>query len=110
MPDPKDEKKAWINIGLRGNRPLGDAPRLFFRYKLEGEGDGAQNVDITLVGPKNPKGLSIVPNLRKGEWGEASLDIEKVAKGDSAEAIVFRIPRAATLWIDDLLLYEAGKK
>jgi hypothetical protein len=51
-----------------------------------------------------------VPNLRKGEWGEASLDIEKVAKGDSAEAIVFRIPRAATLWIDDLLLYEAGKK
>jgi inosine-uridine nucleoside N-ribohydrolase len=110
VPDPKDEKKAWINIGLRGNRPLGDAPRLFFRYKLEGEGDGAQNVDITLVGPKNPKGLSIVPNLRKGEWGEASLDIEKVAKGDSAEAIVFRIPRAATLWIDDLLLYEARKK
>ena len=36
VPHPDDKKNAWINLGLRGERPLRPGTHLTFRYKLEG--------------------------------------------------------------------------
>src|ERR1700684_2619411 len=40
VPQPEDKKSAWINVGLRGDRPIHDEAHLFFRYKLKGGAGG----------------------------------------------------------------------
>jgi hypothetical protein len=103
VPDPADERKAWIHLGLRGERPINPGTHLCFRYKLQGD----DSMTVSLSGAKI-KSIIFLSDLKKGEWryGENQFDFD----GDPAHEIVFRTSRGATLWIDDLLLYEPGKK
>ena len=54
----------------------------------------------------------ILAGLEKGAWAETTvrLDRLKPSQPDSVSEISFFVPRAAQLLIDDVLVYEAGKK
>ena len=109
VPSLIHKDSAWIKIGLRGERPIGDPTHLFFRYKLE----GADSIKVRLESPKSAAELTL-RDLKKEEWGETSLFMDKItlslAKMDTVRSVAFYVPTDATLWIDDLLLYEPGKK
>ncbi len=112
VPHPGDDKLAWINIGLRGDRPLGDATHLGFRYKL----DGADSIKILIESPNLVEpAVAALKDLKVGAWTEMTVDIDQAAPrrlraGDTVREITFLIPGAARLWVDDLLLYEPWKK
>jgi inosine-uridine nucleoside N-ribohydrolase len=107
-----------LRVGLRGSRPLGDATELFFRYRLA----GTDTVEVRL----HNKSLGtdhIVPlkGLKKGEWAETTINFstDSVDKngtkllprsGDLVDEVSFWLGAEAELLVDDLLLYEPGKK
>ena len=95
VPYQADKKLAWINVGLRGDRPVGAATRLAFRCKLM----GADQIDITLADFRRT-----IKGLPQGEWTSQDMVVEPTVK--LLREVSFTIPATATLWIDDLLLYE----
>jgi hypothetical protein len=109
-PNPGFPDVAWIDVDLRGDRPIGAATHLSFRYKLE----RTNSIILTLTSPTQKKEATITLNgLAKGEWAQTTVDVDamaprKLQKGDSIRRVSFFVPRKATLWIDDLLLYEPG--
>jgi hypothetical protein len=110
VPNPMDKDSAWINVGLRGNRPVGDATHMSFRYKL----DGTDTLKIALESPNFVEPITMEPKgLKKGEWAETSVDWNsaklKLRKGDSVNAVNFHVPATAQLLVDDLLLYEPAR-
>jgi inosine-uridine nucleoside N-ribohydrolase len=102
----------WIQLDLRGERPIGDATHLFFRYKLE----DADTLKVSLASPKLKTPVTtMLKDLKQGEWAEATIDWDAVApgslrNGDSVREIQFVLPAGAQLLIDDVLLYEPGKR
>lgn len=113
VPHPTDKGKAWIRVAFRGDRPLGEVTNLYFRHELM----GADSVKLILQ-PKSFEAPVVLhlENLKGAATG-LSLDafVKKQAgkvlkKGDTLRELIFEIPAAATLWIDDLLLYEPQKK
>lgn len=94
---------SGLRIGLRGDRPLGSATHLRFRYLLR----GADRMSVALVPGKDGKRVTAEPRgLVQGAWAEATVDLS-AARG-TARAIVIRLPAGAELLIDDVLLYEPG--
>jgi hypothetical protein len=114
VPHPTQKQTSWIQLDLRGERPVGDATHLFFRYMLE----GADAIRIALgSAPKPPAQPAFIElkGLKKGAWAETTVDLDvlapgQLAKGSALRAIAFHVAATATLWIDDLLLYEPGRK
>jgi purine nucleosidase len=108
VPHPEDKKKAWIKVGLRGLRPITKRTHLDFRYKLE----GADEIDISFDSAAKSTFRIHMFGLKKGEWvdqtAEAIMRPEHAQKQDTIQNVFFTIPADATLWIDDLLLYEPG--
>ena len=101
-PHPEDKNLAWINLGLRGARPVGAATHLFFRYKL----GGADAIRLS-VGSRQLD----LKGLKKGEWAETIVDLGKSLMNErSVRELRFVVPAEAQLLIDDLLLYEPGKQ
>ena len=104
VPHPKLKDKAWIQVGLRGDRPTSGADaRLFFRYKIE----GADRMDIVIDSPENTVLTIGEIELKKGAWSQKDLLVRNV---NPIRKIEFLVPAGATLWIDDLLLYEPAFK
>ena len=110
IPTP-DKKGEWINVGLRGERPIGDATHLSFRYKL----DGGDMLKVALESPQfvEPVGVEL-KGLQKGEWASATVDLDKQArlklrKGDTVREVSFFVPAGAQLLVDDVLLYEPAR-
>jgi purine nucleosidase len=106
VPHPNRKDSAWIKLGLRGERPVGNSTRLFFRYKIE----GAESINIKLSSAT----FSLASNVavrppKENEWSGLTVNFD-FPNGEPARDITFTIPAAAHLWIDDLLLYEPGKK
>jgi inosine-uridine nucleoside N-ribohydrolase len=94
-----------IRLNLRGERPLGDATELFFRYRLT----GAEGMTIRLVNKAANKTYTAeLKQLKSGAWSEATADF-KAKRGDRMDEIHFLLPKGAELLIDDVLLYESGK-
>lgn len=112
LPHPEDKKSNWIHLGLRGERPINAPTQLFFRYKL----DGAQHIRVEFNSPQAGTFLAVQSELKKGEWAESLVDLPSLAlftKGatqPTVGSINFRVPAEAGLMIDDVLLYEPGKK
>jgi hypothetical protein len=113
VPTLSDKKKYWISLGLRGDRPINPGTHLFFRYKLE----GAQHISVEFDSPQLGRFIVVQSELKKGAWAETTVELDtlppprvKTPGQSMLRAVNFRIPEDATLWIDDLLLYEAGKK
>jgi hypothetical protein len=106
----------WIQLQLRGERPLGQTTHLTFRYRLT----GADAMRVLLVN-RTVKDSHIVDlkDLKKDEWATATIDFSTDSKrgdgtagkpgaGDRVDEIEFLLPAGAELLIDDLLLYEPG--
>jgi inosine-uridine nucleoside N-ribohydrolase len=107
VPHPKVKDRVWINIGLRGDRPIGDATHLTFRYKVQ----GADAMTVALESPNFVEPIAMdVKGLKKDEWTQATLDFAsarlKLRKGDSVREVNFSVPASAQLWVDDVLLHE----
>jgi inosine-uridine nucleoside N-ribohydrolase len=99
----------WIQLGLRGPRPLGETTHLVFRYRLE----SADAMKVVLVNRTQKAEHAIeLKALKKGDWAQAFVDFTaspvKPHKGDKVDEIQFLLPKGAELLIDDLLLYEPG--
>ena len=71
----------WIRLHLRGERPLGEATQLFFRYRLT----GAETMRVRLVN-RATKATQLVElkNLKTGEWAEATVDFRRRSRAASA--------------------------
>jgi purine nucleosidase len=101
----------WLEIGLRGPRPMAAKTHLAFRYRLQ-EGD---SFDVALTNTKTGAEYAApLRNLQRGEWASRTIDFNAVAGGgpkvgESIDAIRFVAPARAMLQIDDLLLYEPGE-
>jgi inosine-uridine nucleoside N-ribohydrolase len=103
--DNPDQGTPWIRLHLRGERPLGQATQLFFRYRLS----GADSLRVRLVNrTTRDTPPAELKQLRQGEWSEATVDLQAGLK--SAEEIHFLLPKGAELLVDDVLLYEPGGK
>ncbi|MBY0522728.1 MAG: nucleoside hydrolase [Gemmataceae bacterium] len=98
----------WIQLGLKGERPIGATTQLFFRYRLE----GADTIKVVLVNRTRKESHVVeLKALEKGEWAEVVADFSadakvKPKKGDRVDEIQFLLPKGADLLIDDVLLYE----
>jgi hypothetical protein len=112
VPLPDNKKQAWISLGLRGDRPIQDGTHLYFRYRLE----GARYIQVEFESPQLGRFIVVQSELKKGEWAETTVKLDTLpprrGKGlaSTLRSISFRVPAEARLWIDDLLLYEPGKK
>lgn len=97
-----------IRLNLRGERPLGEATQLFFRYQLS----GADSLRVALVNRTQKETCPVeLKGLTKEKWAEATVDFTadgKLKKGQKVDEIHFLLPKGAELLIDDLLLYEPG--
>jgi hypothetical protein len=100
----------WIRLGLRGERVLGDATQLYFRYHLT----GADPVRVRLV-DRTAKTTHFVDvkGLTKDQWAETFTDFAVTgpgppSRGDRVNEIQFLLPPGAELVIDDMILYEPG--
>jgi inosine-uridine nucleoside N-ribohydrolase len=111
-----DRGTPWIRLQLRGERPLGDTARLFFRYRLA----GAETMRVRLVN-RTAQAMHIIElkDLKTSQWAEATADFTadsrredgrdgKPRRGDRVDEIHFLLPKAAELLVDDVLLYEPG--
>jgi len=101
-----------IRLNLRGERPVGDAAHLFFRYQLA----GGDSLRVALVN-RTAKETQVVElkGLTKDKWSEATVDFsdakpKKPQPGDRVDELHFLLPPGAELLLDDVLLYEPGLK
>jgi inosine-uridine nucleoside N-ribohydrolase len=102
----------WVRLHLRGERPLGEATRLSFRYQLS----GADALRVRLVNRTAKTTHDVeLKGLKAGRWEEATADFTaarpgKPRPGDRVDEVQFLLPRGAELLLDDVLLYEPGAK
>jgi hypothetical protein len=102
----------WLRLHLRGERPLGEAAELFFRYRLS----GAETLRVRLVNASAKQTYTVeLKGLKTGAWAEATADFTGAAegkprRGGTADEVHFLLPKGAELFVDDVLLYEPGGK
>jgi inosine-uridine nucleoside N-ribohydrolase len=112
----KELGAPWLRLHLRGERPLGAATQLFFRYHLT----GATTMRALLVN-RTAKTTHLVElkGLKTAQWSDTTADFTADSKrgdgrpgkpraGDRVDEIHFLLPKGAELLIDDVLLYEPG--
>jgi hypothetical protein len=99
----------WVRVHMRGERAMGEATQLTFRYRLT----GADAMRVTLRNSKTKVAFETdLKGLKKDEWAEATVDFTAVrgsggkmlAKGDRVDELQFVLPRGAELYLDDILL------
>jgi purine nucleosidase len=99
----------WVRLGLRGERPLGEATHLFFRYRLS----GAEGVQVK-IGNRRTGDVHVaeLKKLTTDKWAEAVVDFaeSRPKRGERVDEITFVLPRGADLLLDDVLLYAPGEK
>ena len=96
----------WIRLSLRGERPLGAATNLDFRYRLS----GADSLRVELVNSKTRQSHVVeLKDLKQGEWAQARTAFPDAKKCERVDEIRFLLPKGAELLIDDVLLYTPGK-
>jgi hypothetical protein len=110
-PHPRIKDSTWINVGLRGDRPVGTATHLAFRYKL----DGGDAMKVLVESPNLVEPVSVeLKGLAQREWTHMIIDIDKAApkrlrRGDTVREVTFLASKGVRMWVDDLLLYEPAK-
>jgi hypothetical protein len=101
----KDTGAPWLRLHLRGERPLGAATRLSFRYRLT----GADGLRVVMANRTAKKEYAVeLTGLKQSAWEEATADFGRTKVGDTVDEIHFLVPRGAELLVDDVLLYEPG--
>jgi hypothetical protein len=99
----KHTQAPWARLHLRGERRLGAATRLSFRYRLTGA-DGLRAVLVNSTA-KEERAVELM-GLKQSVWAEATADFGRTRKGDKVDEVRFLLPKGAELLVDDVLLYE----
>ena len=95
--------------------PMGEHTRLAFRYKLA----GTDSLRVQMYSLTNGYHRQLtLRGLPQGEWREATVDMTQLrrpdgsggalAKDERIDDIQFYAAPTATLWIDDVVLYDAA--
>ena len=109
--DASDKAGNWIRLNLRGEQRLGKKCELRFAYQLTGEGPIAIELfrkNAVVAGSKHE-----IRDVAVGKWAETMVQFDFAgSSGDefAADEICFLVPRKSMLKVDNLLLYEAGRK
>jgi purine nucleosidase len=97
-----------LRLNIRGERLTEKHMGLSFQYKLT----GATALEIGLNNSKKGMGFTRkVSDLKANAWSESVLDLDlgdAWRKGDTISEILFRLPKGAELFLDDVLLYVPG--
>jgi hypothetical protein len=112
--DPQAQWKAVIFNPVPGP-PMGPRTRLSFRYRL----DGTDALRVQIYSLTNGYHRQhVLTGLPQGQWQGAVVDMTSLRRPDGTggplaederiDDIQFYIDPAADLWIDDIVLYEAG--
>jgi len=93
----------WLRIHLRGLRPIPDTTHLSFRYRYAGDKD----IRATLADTKGDKRLDrdFSPPA-EGMWSHTTLTFDPKGSPSQADEIRFHLAPGATLFVDDVLLFE----
>jgi len=112
--DPKITYKAVVFNPVPGP-PMGKNTRLSFRYKLKGT--DTLRVQIYSLSNGYHRHLTLT-GLKQGDWQAATVDMAQARRPDGTggalsederiDDIQFYIDKAADLWIDDIVLYDAA--
>ncbi len=107
IPHPTDKDLAWIRVNLRGNRPVGDATHISFRYKLE----GADTITVRLESADKKKSSTFTldkQTLKQNDWSAFQITLGRTGAlvGGTVSDVTFTLPATGRLWIDNLLLCE----
>jgi inosine-uridine nucleoside N-ribohydrolase len=103
-----DTGLPWIRLGLRGDRSVGDATSLRFRYRVT----GADAVQIVLGNHTTKTAHEVtLKGLAQDTWSEATVSFSEAAprspaRGDLVDEIQWRLPQGAELLVDDVVLFE----
>ena len=96
----------WIRLQLRGERAMGDATQLTFRYRLT----GANSLQAVLVNrTAQTEHVVDVQELKQDMWDEATVDFKGPKLGDRVDELHWLLPRGAELLLDDVTLYVPGR-
>ena len=105
----QEDQLPQLVVSLRGERRLAETLTLEFDYQVTGK---LASLPVTFVrdGQNLESSIQHVKDVRPGEWRHAQLtwnfNAEDLKRHPTVDAIRFTLPADATLWIDDLLLYE----
>jgi inosine-uridine nucleoside N-ribohydrolase len=97
------DEAPTLRVGLRGERVVAPLTELTFAYQAP-EGKG---FTVELHGKGGVIGKQEVA-VTKTDWQTATVtfDFRKAKLPPTVESLVFRVPKEATLRVDDVLLYE----
>jgi inosine-uridine nucleoside N-ribohydrolase len=94
--------RPWIRVSLRGERPVGKTTSLRFAYYLT----GARSMEIVLANSRTQQRVAReLDGLTAGAWSEHHVELD-TSQLQSADELHFLLPAGATLFVDDVLLYE----
>ncbi len=100
--DAKSGQHSMV-IGLRGTRKLPAKTSLTFKYN-------GSSTDTVAIGLRDSGTGKVTPiewkPETKGQWAEATLTLS--SENATANELIFKLPKGATLMVDDVLLYEGG--
>ncbi|MBM4068542.1 MAG: hypothetical protein FJ271_06305 [Planctomycetes bacterium] len=97
----RDDRSAWIRLDLRGPRPVGANPRLFFRYHLA----GADRMEVVLVNRTTRARVAMTLKAADSrDWAQTTMHFARVP--GTVDEIHFLVPADAVLQVDDVLLYS----
>jgi inosine-uridine nucleoside N-ribohydrolase len=108
----RDDGRPWLNIGLRGPRPIGERVRLRFECELHG---GAP-LRVALTSHGREIAAATLRDIRPDQWQWLDVELQAAASepgasaapgGRTANHLTFTLddPKAI-LRVDNLLLYE----
>jgi len=97
----------WIRLHLRGERLIGAATQLRFRYHLTGAAD--LRVALFKGGSPIAPPASVV-GMTQNAWTETTVNFFRgeVRPDIPVDEVHFLLPRGAELLVDDVLLFEPG--
>jgi hypothetical protein len=112
----KKTGQPYLRISLRGQRPVGNATAVRFKYLLT----GSKAMTIVLANTQaGERSQLLVEGLTTGEWEEKTIlmysgsrdrvqdkNIDRTRMLTAADELRFVLPKGAELLVDDVLVYE----
>ena len=114
----KDGKAQIIRIEIAPPRPVGAHTKLRFRYHLTGA--STMTVQIFDATVQDNRHVNLT-GLKQGEWTTQYVDFTRDSRrndgttgpftaGNLVDDLFFFVPAKATLWVDEVVLYDAGSR
>jgi hypothetical protein len=114
----KDGKAQIVRLEIAPPRPVGARTKLRFRYHLAGA--STMTVQIFDATVQDNRRVNLT-GLKQGEWTTHYVDFTSdsrrndgtagaFAAGNLVDDLFFFVPEKATLWVDEVVLFDAGSQ